>query len=220
MPVVFPNPNNSTSEGLVAVGGILDAETLHTAYTNGIFPWPIPNEELMTWFSPNPRGILELKDVYYNRSFKRFLNSTDFKVKFNTNFEEVISHCANVKRSDENSTWINAEIIESYTEMFRLGLAYCVEVYDDNIMVGGMYGICIGELISGESMFHFKSNASKLALFSLIEKLKKSQISWIDTQMVTPVIEKFGGKEIPRSDFLNRIKNINTITPSRQELFL
>jgi leucyl/phenylalanyl-tRNA--protein transferase len=219
MAVVFPPLHSASEEGLLAIGGDLELETLLTAYTQGIFPWPVSDDSPLTWFSPDPRGLLEFSDLHTSRSFQRFLRNTNLTVSFNQNFTDVITTCANIKRKHESGTWISQEIIDGYTEMFNNGFAYCVEIKEDETLVGGLYGICIGELISGESMFHTVDNASKLAIHSLVKKVQSKGVKWIDTQMVTPIIESFGGKEIPREKFINKINDLNFTTPTRAELF-
>lgn len=219
MPVVFPPVETASPEGLLAVGGNLDLETLLTAYKSGIFPWPISEDSPLTWFSPDPRGILFLKDLHISRSFVRFMKKNPYQISFNQNFDKVIQNCSEVKRKHEKGTWISPEIIDGYNMLFQAGYAYSVEVYREKKLVGGLYGVCIGELISGESMFHIEDNASKVAFFSLMEILKKHNIQWIDTQMVTPIISSFGGIQISRNEFIRKIKKINLDSPSREKLF-
>ncbi|MBD67068.1 MAG: leucyl/phenylalanyl-tRNA--protein transferase [Halobacteriovoraceae bacterium] len=219
MPIKFPPVHSATPEGLLAVGGKIDTETLKSAYTQGIFPWPISKNSPLTWFSPDPRGILELKDFHISRSFNRFLRKNPYTIKFNHNFEEVIRNCAVVKRKHEKGTWISQDIITGYNELFNQGLSYCVAVYHEKRLVGGLYGVCMGELISGESMFHKETNASKLAFYALVHQLESKGIRWIDTQMVTPVIKSFGGTEISRTNFIKKLQALNFEHPQRSQLF-
>lgn len=202
----------------MAIGGNLDVDTLASAYRQGIFPWPISDELPLTWFAPNPRGVLEFSNFHISRSLRRFLNQTNFKISFNRDFEKVIQMCAETKKSEKEGTWINQNIQQGYIQMFQHKLAYCVSVYNSEKLVGGLYGVCIGEIISGESMFFTQSNASKFALVSLVEHLQKQGIKWIDTQMVTPIIENFGGKEIPRYLFMQKLATLNT-NRSRPDIF-
>lgn len=218
MPVVFPPVDSASEDGLLAVGGNLDIETLTTAYKSGVFPWPVEEGYPTTWFAPDPRGIIDLKDYKISKSLKKFLNKTDYKVMFNHDFEQIITRCSVIKRKHETGTWIYQDIIDAYTKMFDQGLAYCVSVYEADKIIGGLYGVCIGELITGESMFHKKDNASKVALVYLLDKLQAKNIPFIDTQMVTSVIESFGGKNIPRSDFMKRLERLNT-NLSRSNIF-
>lgn len=218
MVVKFPDVESANEDGLLAVGGDLSIMTLTEAYCQGIFPWPISEEYPLTWFAPNPRGILEFRDYKRPKSFEKFLKKTNFHACFNKDFEQIIENCANVKRKHESGTWINQDIINGYINMFNHGLAYCVGTYENEKLVGGLYGVCIGEIISGESMFHFKDNASKFALNFMVEHLQKSGMKWIDTQMVTPLLKSFGGKEISRKVFTQKIKQLNP-SCSRIEIF-
>lgn len=201
----FPSINQSDEHGLVAVGGDLETESLLLAYSQGIFPWPISPEYPLAWFSPDPRGILAFDKLHLGKSFRKFLRKNPYEVKFNTNFEEVIRHCARVKRPDQGSTWITPEMISAYIEMHQLGFAYSIETYLEDRLVGGVYGVCINRFYSGESMFHLEDNASKVALVSLLYLLKQRDIGWIDTQMVTPVVESLGGVEIARETFVKML---------------
>lgn len=219
MAIIFPPVESASPEGLVAIGGDLSPETLLTAYHNGIFPWPISHKSPLTWFSPDPRGILDTSELHLSKSFKRFLNNHRYQVSFNTDFEQVISKCAMTPRKHESDTWITKEIVNGYIELFHCGHAYSVEVYEDNELIGGLYGVLIGHYISGESMFHTKTNASKLALYSLVQKLIKNKVQWLDTQMVTPIIKNFGGKEVPREDFIEKLNSNIQLEHNRSQFF-
>lgn len=219
MPIVFPPIESASPEGLLAVGGNLDAETLFTAYSQGIFPWPISNDSPLTWFSPDPRGILFLKDFHLSKSFIKFLKSNPYTIKFNSDFEAVLRNCAQAKRKHEEGTWITEDIIKGYKDFFNQGYAYSVEVYKSNHLVGGLYGVTIGNYVSGESMFHKDSNTSKLALYALVSLLKKNSIEWLDTQMVTPVIKSMGGRELSRADFINLLTKSTAGNNSRESIF-
>ncbi len=200
--IEFPPVENSDEHGLVALGGDLELESLLLAYSKGIFPWPINEEYPLAWFSPDPRGILAYDKLRLSKSFRKFLRKNPYEVKFNCNFEAVILNCAKAKRSDQNSTWITQEIVDAYIELHKQGYAYSIETYLEDRLVGGVYGVCINRFYSGESMFHLEDNASKVALVSLMYMLKQRDILWIDTQMITPVVESMGGVEIPRETFL------------------
>lgn len=218
MAAIFPSVDNANEDGLLAIGGSLDVDTLITAYKNGIFPWPVEDGYPMTWFAPDPRGIIDIKDFKISKSLTKFLKNTTYKVTFNYDFEQIITRCSVIKRKHESGTWIYQDIINAYTELFNQGLAYTVAVFENDKIIGGLYGVCIGEIISGESMFHKKDNASKMALVYLIQKLREKNIKFIDTQMVTPIIESFGGKNIHRSEFMKRIEQLDS-GRSREELF-
>lgn len=202
----FPPIESADENGLVGIGGDLEPESLLLAYSNGIFPWPISKEYPLAWFSPNPRGILAYEDLHLSKSLKRFLNNHQYIVKFNTNFEAVIMNCAKVKRAHEKSTWITDDIINAYIDFHRLGYAYSVEIYNKDKLVGGLYGVKLNNYVCGESMFHLEDNTSKLAVVSLMNTLHQSKINWLDTQMITPVVEQLGGKYIDRSEFSAKLK--------------
>lgn len=202
----FPPVESADEHGLLALGGDLEVESLLLAYSQGIFPWPISKEYPLAWFSPDPRGILAFEKLHLSKSLKKFLKNNPYEVRFNTNFEAVIMNCALVKRSDNQGTWITDEIINGYIELYKRGFAYSVETYEDDHLVGGVYGVCINRFYSGESMFHKADNASKVALISLLYQLHQKGIGWLDTQMVTPVVESLGGVEIPRETYLKMLK--------------
>ena len=219
MPDYFPPVDKATEDGLLAVGGDLDIETLTEAYLHGIFPWPVEENYPLTWFSPNPRGVILKEDIHFPKSFLKALKKMTFSYKFNSDFSEVITQCAQAKRKNELGTWIIDDISSGYTSLFNAGKAYCISVYnEDSELIGGLYGVCFGKLISGESMFYKESGASKFALYQLLNTVKKSDIPFIDTQMVTPTIELFGGKNIEREDFIEMIKSLDTDIP-RDQLF-
>lgn len=207
--IVFPDVSEADDDGLLAVGGDLQTDTIKSAYEKGIFPWPISLDFPLAWFSPDPRGILEVEAFHMPSSFKKWMKKTSYRVSFSENFEAVIYHCARVTRKGQAGTWITPDITTGYTSLFHEGHAYSVEVWDDQTLIGGLYGVCFGSYVSGESMFSLKTNASKLALVSLIELLKKNKLHFLDTQMVTPVVELFGGRYIPREDFLDRLKGVD-----------
>jgi leucyl/phenylalanyl-tRNA--protein transferase len=209
----FPPLETADEHGLLALGGDLELESLLLAYSQGIFPWPISDEYPLAWFSPDPRGILAFDKLHLSKSFKKFLKNNPYEVRFNTNFEEVIINCSKTPRADNAGTWITDDIIKAYINLHKEGYAYSVETYLDEELVGGVYGVCINRFYSGESMFHKADNASKVALVSLLYKLKQQDIGWLDTQMVTPVVESLGGLEIPRETYLKMLKVSIDSTP-------
>ncbi len=205
----FPPLDTADEHGLLALGGDLEIESLVLAYSRGIFPWPISQEYPLAWFSPDPRGILPFGNLHLSKSLKKFLKKNPYEIKFNTNFEAVIYNCAKVKRSQDQGTWITNEIIEAYLKLHHEGLAYSCETYYEGKLVGGVYGVygvCINRFYSGESMFHLAPNASKVALVSLLYKLHQQGIEWLDTQMVTPVVESLGGVAIPREKYIKMLE--------------
>ena len=221
--IVFPPVEAANEDGLVAVGGDLETDTLCEAYRRGIFPWPVStyplNENLPhTWFSPDPRGILEFDDIHVSRSFEKFLKKSTYKVTFNKSFSMVISLCAQTPRRDQPGTWITPQIMNAYTKLFHENKAYSVEVWDGQRLIAGLYGVIMGEFVSGESMFTLEDNASKQGFYTLLLHLNDKGLKWIDTQMVTEIVKQFGGKYIPRPEFLARLEQLNWAR-KRSELF-
>lgn len=216
--VLFPPVDSATEDGLVAIGGDLEIDTLVTAYQHGIFPWPVSVDLPLAWFSPNPRGVLDFEELHLSRSFSKFLKRQAYQVTFNQAFDEVIKQCARSYRKNQPSTWITPDIIHGYEKLFKRELAYSVEVWADKELVAGLYGVCMGDFVSGESMFTKEDSASKYALYSLILRLRDRGIAWLDTQMVTSVVESFGGKYISRPDFLQRISKKDW-TRARSDIF-
>lgn len=200
----FPDPRTAGEEGLLCIGGDLSVETLKEAYHVGIFPWPQEGLPLL-WFSPPQRGVLDFDEVHWPRRFLRELKNQKYTVTFNQAFSQVIEECAKVPRSHETGTWILPEMQKAYIRFHGSGYAHSVECWDGDELVGGLYGVYVDGVFSGESMFYKVDNASKRCLYALIEKLKSSGIQWLDIQMVTPVLKTFGGKYISRDEFLMRV---------------
>lgn len=215
--IVFPPVDSASEDGIVAVGGDLETDTLQVAYRSGIFPWPVSVEFPVAWFSPDPRGVLFFSELHLSKSFQKFLRQHTLQVTFNQAFPAVIRQCARAPRKDQHGTWITPDIIKGYENLFLQGLAYSVEVWQHEVLVAGMYGVSMGEFYSGESMFTKIDNASKLALYSLLIQLQKKNIKWLDTQMVTPVVEQFGGRYLPRPIFLHLLQSLDW-TKKRSEI--
>lgn len=212
----FPPIELADEHGLLALGGDLEVETLLLAYQRGIFPWPISTDYPLAWFSPDPRGVLFYKNLHIGKSLQKFLKKNPYEIRFNTQFEAVIMNCSMIKRSGPNSdTWITKDIIESYINLYKRGYAYSVETFLGDALVGGVYGVCINRFYSGESMFHKADNASKIALIALLAHLNKNGISWLDTQMVTPVVKSLGGINIPRNQYIKLLKESISADKSR-----
>jgi len=204
--LIFPEASLASDDGLLAVGGDLSPERLVLAYQNGIFPWFEDDEQIM-WWSPNPRLILELNEFKVSKSLKRIINSNKFDVKLNTCFTDVVEACSSTSRKGEDGTWITEGMKEAYIKLHKLGIAYSVEVFENKQLVGGLYGLAIGKIFCGESMFHKVSNASKVALYYLVDILKENNFNFIDAQTPTNHLISMGAKEISRETFLSRLKN-------------
>lgn len=198
----FPEPRQATRDGLVALGGDLSVERLRLAYRSGIFPWTV---RPLTWWSPNPRGIFELDRFHVSRSLAKTIKSQCFESTRDRAFRRVIESCAK-SRPGRRSTWISPEFIEAYTSLHEHGFAHSVECWRAGSLVGGIYGVSIGGLFAGESMFHEVSNASKVALFHLVEHLRNRGFCLLDIQMVTPITAQLGAIEVPREDYLHRLR--------------
>lgn len=221
--IIFPPVESADEDGLVAIGGDLEVDTLIEAYKRGIFPWPIStdpkNSSLPnTWFCPDPRGIIQFSNLHLSQSFQKFLKRNPYTVTFNKAFSDVISECSKTPRKDQPGTWINKDIITAYNQMFESGYAYSVEVWNQEKLVAGVYGVIIGTFVSGESMFTHEDNASKFGLYSLIKHLGQKKVNWIDTQMVTKVVAQFGGEYISRPVFLQKLSEVDW-TRNRSEIF-
>ena len=202
--IIFPNPDFAEEDGLLAVGGDLSAERLVLAYCNGIFPWYNPGEEIL-WWCPKPRFIIYPHKIKVSKSMNKIIKWNEFNITFNKEFESVISHCKKI-REDAEGTWITNEMKEAYIKLHDLGLAMSVEVYKNEELVGGLYGVKIGKCIFGESMFSKVSNASKAALIYLAERLKNEGFLFIDCQMHNNHLESMGGEFISWEVFKNMLK--------------
>lgn len=191
--------------GIVLVGGKLSVDNLRNAYARGIFPWPHEGLPLL-WFCPEDRGVLNFADFRVPRTIQKELRRAQFKVTFDKCFEKVIEACSKQKRSGQRGTWITPEMKSVYTEMFKGELAHSVECWSGDTLVGGLYGVYIEGVFSGESMFHTQTAASKQCVVALIAALSKMGHEWFDIQMVTPVLETFGGSYMERALYLERLR--------------
>lgn len=201
----FPSVENATIDGIVAIGGDLSVDRLILAYQSGIFPW-FSDDEPIVWWSPNPRFVLFPDDLVVSKSMRQLINRNKFNVTFNQNFEAVINECAIVKRNYQDGTWITNEMKAAYIELHQRGVAHSVEVWENDILVGGLYGVRIGHCFFGESMFHHVSNASKYGFIKYVEKLKTEGIVIIDCQVYTEHLESLGATHIPRQTFINYLQ--------------
>ena len=198
----FPNPSLADPDGLLAVGGNLEPETLLSAYQQGIFPW-FDEETPILWWSPDPRAILEFDNLYISKRLARTIRTNKFQVTFNQDFDAVVQGCT---YRPEEGTWITPEVANAYGEFHRRGHAHSVEVWQQGVLVGGLYGVAIGALFAGESMFSTVSDASKVALVALVSRLKGKGYQLFDLQIINEHTSMMGATEIPRDDYLARVK--------------
>jgi leucyl/phenylalanyl-tRNA--protein transferase len=203
--ISFP-PVDGAEDGIVAVGGDLSPERLLLAYRLGIFPW-FNEEDPIIWHSPEERFVLLLDDLHISKSMRRVINSNTFQITYDEDFAFVIQQCANVKRKDEDGTWITKEMRDAYSELHYLGFAHSIEVWQDDIIVGGVYGVSLGKCFFAESMFHTATNASKFAIIKLVELLKQKDFHFVDAQVYTEHVETLGAKEIPRDKFIQLLQD-------------
>jgi leucyl/phenylalanyl-tRNA--protein transferase len=203
--LIFPNPELAEEDGLLAIGGDLSPERLLLAYANGIFPWFNEGDPLL-WWSLNPRLILFPENFKCSASLQRCIKSLKFEFKLDTCFDEVISNCSKVNRNGDNETWITSEMIKAYSKLHELGFAHSAETFYQGKLVGGLYGVSLGKMFVGESMFHQMTDASKVALFHLTEKLKEWDFHFIDAQQPTSHLKSLGASELERIKFLELLK--------------
>lgn len=198
----FPDPRRCRGDGLVAVGGDLSVDRLLEAYRRGLFPW---SADPITWWSPDPRGILEVGSMHVPRSLARILRRAPFEVTLDRDFGGVIRACASVSRRGDASSWISPPLVAAYEALALGGHAHSVECWRAGRLVGGVYGVCLGGFFAGESMFHLEDDASKVALVHLDRHLARRGFTLMDCQTVTPVTRALGAREIPRAEYLARL---------------
>lgn len=211
---VFPPLNSALSEpnGLLAFGGDLSVERLVTAYSSGIFPWFNSGEPIL-WWSPDPRAILVCDELHCSRSLAKLIRQQKYRVTINNAFADVIKHCASVPRRHQfnsaalsSQTWITEHMINAYVRLHEAGYAHSIEVWNDERLVGGLYGVSIGANFAGESMFHLETNTSKLALVALVKHLQRFNIGFIDCQIDNPHLSSLGCRTVSRDDFLTLLE--------------
>ena len=204
--IAFPPPEGALREpnGLLALGGDLSPARLLMAYRNGIFPWFSPGDPIL-WWSPDPRAVIYPAQFHVSRSFRRFLNKTTLRVTLNHDFGAVIEGCASDR---EEGTWITPEVNAGYRQLHELGHAHSLEVWDGDSLVGGMYGVALGKLFCGESMFSRQENASKTALFAFCQHFIRQGGQLIDCQVLNPHTASLGAIEIPRKQYLDHIDDL------------
>ncbi len=202
----FPNPDEALEDGLLAIGGDLSSERLLLAYRSGIFPWY--NDDIPLWWHPNPRFVLFPQELLVSKSMKQVIAKNTFDFKINSSFKDVISNCKNINRKEQDGTWINNSVIDAYSKLHNLGLAHSAEAWQDGKLVGGLYGIKLGNIFFGESMFSHKSNASKFAFIKYAEELVNEGVVLIDCQIYTEHLESLGARMILREEFM-KVLNTN-----------
>lgn len=205
----FPPAENALAEpnGLLAIGGDLSEQRLLNAYTQGIFPWFSEGQPIL-WWSPDPRMVLYPGELIISRSMTKRLKRKDYEVRFNSAFRQVVEACASVKRASQDGTWITDKMIDAYTSLHDSGHALSAETWIDGKLVGGVYGVAIGKMFYGESMFHHVANASKIAFIHLVRHLESRGFMLMDCQMKTPHLASMGGREIPRKEFLQQLSEL------------
>lgn len=203
----FPPLHEALPDGLLAIGGDLSAERLILAYRRGIFPWF--DGDLPLWWSPDPRFVLFPNEIKISKSMRSLLKRKAFAFTTNAAFEQVIKACKETERTDQHGTWITEEIVTAYIELHKRGIAHSAEVWQENRLVGGLYGIRMGKLFFGESMFSRVSNASKYAFITYVNFLKSDEVKLIDCQVYTEHLESLGARMIPRKEFLEYLHFID-----------
>ena len=201
----FPPVETASTEGIVAFGGDLSPERLVLAYSSGIFPW-FEDDEPILWWSPPERMVLFFEDLKISKSMRNIINRKQFKVTFNTAFREVILNCKKISRKDQIGTWITDNMVEAYCKLHELGIAKSVEVWENDELVGGLYGVDLGHVFCGESMFSKVSNASKIAFIALAKQLEMANYRLLDCQVYNDHLASLGCVEIDREDFLKVLK--------------
>lgn len=198
----FPPVDSSHSSGILAIGGAITVEWVDLAYKCGVFPW-FDEDSPITWWAPDPRMVVFPHEYKPSKSMRNILNRKEFEITYNTCFEKVITHCQQIKRNGQNGTWLTDDMLNVYCELHRLGKAKSVEVWQNGELVGGLYGMDLGRVFCGESMFSTVSNASKVAFCWLIEKLKNENYQLLDCQVYNPHLELLGAIEIPRQVYMH-----------------
>ena len=206
-PLVFPPAEKADPEGLLMVGGDLSPERLIAAYVRGIFPWYSHGAPIL-WWSPDPRCVLDPAALHVGERLRRTLRSGRFSFSVDTCFERVIRACSEVPRPGQDGTWIVPEMIDAYVRLHRLGVAHSVETWEGGELAGGLYGVLLGRVFFGESMFHTRPDASKAAVVFLCEWLKAQGVELVDCQQTTKHMLRFGAVELPRAEFLARLREL------------
>lgn len=204
--ITFPHPSLADAEGLLGVGGDLRPERLLLAYHYGIFPWFSAGDPIL-WWSPDPRLVLFPSELKIAKSMRPYFYQQKYRVTYNQCFRQVMEHCSHIKRPGQEGTWIVPEMIEAYLELNKQGHAHSIEVWKDEELCGGLYGVQLGKIFYGESMFSLQPNASKFGFISLVRLLQQWNFTLIDCQQDTAYLRSFGARLIPRHEFLDYLKN-------------
>ncbi len=203
---IFPDPELAEEEGIIAIGGDLSPERLIAAYSCGIFPWYSEGDPIL-WFSPTPRMVLYPQNFKRSKTLARLVASGKYELRIDTDFQGVIASCAKVPRPGQDGTWITRDMQEAYIRLHELGLAHSFETYLDGQLVGGLYGVSLGNAFFGESMFHHQRDASKFAFHALVDFAIENHFDFIDAQQPTKHLASLGALEVPRSTFLRELAN-------------
>lgn len=202
----FPPLSFADENGLLGASREINTEMLLEAYSKGIFPWPVASDsDLLPWFSPPTRGILRVKNFHISRSLQARLKKREFQIRWDSDFEEIINQCRAVRKQE---TWISDKLRDAFIDFNKAGFCFSIGAYEESELVGGMYGVKLGQFYAGESMFYNKTNASKFCLVSLVERLSAEGIEWFDCQQVTPLLASFGAEEVSRDEFIRLLGEI------------
>ena len=206
--LVFPSPELANEDGVLALGGDSSPKRLILAYQHGIFPW-FNEDDPIIWWSPDPRFVLYPKDLKVSKSMRQVLRRDIFKITYDTDFQSVLWNCQNIRREGQGGTWITDEMFDAYLTLHEIGLAHSVEVWQDDKLVGGLYGVSLGKCFYGESMFAKVSNASKAGFITFVQNLASLGFDLIDCQTETAHLRSLGGEFMPRTDFLEYLRGNN-----------
>ena len=201
----FPPVTEADEEGILAIGGDLSTQRLLLAYRNGIFPWYTDDEPII-WWCPNPRFVLFPDEIKISKSMRAVVKKQTYSFTINNCFNNVIKNCKTINREGQSGTWISEEVIDAYTNLNNLGYALSAETWKNNKLVGGLYGVKMGNIFFGESMFSLSPNASKFAFIQLVQHLKNEGVKLIDCQVYTNHLESLGAKMIDRNDFMRLLE--------------
>ena len=203
--IKFPDPNTANDFGLVCQGGELSPIYLLSAYMQGLFPW-FNDDDPILWWSPNPRMVLFPDNFKLSKSMRQVINRNSFEIRIDTCFDEVINACADTRRFNQDGTWLTPEMIDAYIVLHNMGFVHSFETFQNNKLVGGLYGVSIGKAFFGESMFHTTDNASKFAFYHLVQFAQKQAFHFIDAQQSTSHLKSLGAEDIPRKQFLQMLE--------------